>query len=382
MMIASRRDVSRLVQHGAAVAYFQPVEDLQTGICHGFEVLARLPFGDGLLPPDAFLPHLGPDDRLNLFGTMIGQAIALLRRQKAQGRDIYVSINVEISLLVSDDFVDILQYMLERYDFAKERLVLEILENEEIHDLERLAARLEAIRALGLSLALDDIGSGYASLGKVKRLPVDICKLDRVFLRDLAEKPEDLVFVMSVQLLARGLGRTLVVEGIETPEIYDAMRILGVRYGQGYAIAQPMPAAGVDAWLAARTARAPDRVPTCLLGTYASVLCVGETYRALRLQPLPLSWAPDATDHLNCVVGMLFTRRKWHDTPFGRAHAQFHRVLARGADGPEAFEAAFLRFREAMAAALRAAPAAYRCEPLDQPVAAPASSRRRRRAIA
>ena len=92
----------------------------------------------------------------------------MLKTQTPARSGLYVSVNVEISLLASDFFVDVLQYFLERFDFDGERLVLEMLENEEITDLDSLNASIVAVQKLGLSVALDDIGSAYASLTKIK----------------------------------------------------------------------------------------------------------------------------------------------------------------------------------------------------------------------
>lgn len=365
----SASDASSAVRQGRVTPLFQPIEALQTGACRGFEALGRLSHGGSLVSPDAFLGALNGDDRLCLFGTMLGESIALLKGNAESLRDLYVSINVEISLLVGDDFIDILQYYLERYDFAGERLALEILENEEITDFSRLAANLEAARRLGLSVALDDIGSAYASLTKIRDLPIDIFKLDRSFSRDLEMHPEDLMFVLSILSLARGLGKRLIVEGVETPEVYDALRIMGVELGQGFEIAPPMPAAEVEAWLATRSVREPNQVPRCLLGAYASQLTVIEACRTLRRQPLPVAWTSAATDHVNCVVGKLFSARGWHDTPFGEAHKRFHAVLPFYGAKEKLWTEAADRFREEMARAISERPREMRCERVEAPVA-------------
>lgn len=356
-------DASRALRHGRVIPLFQPIEALQTGACRGFEALARLSHNGKLIPPGTFMPDLSEDDRLCLFGSMLGESIALLKSQAAGRQDLYVSINVEISLLVSDDFVDVLQYFLERYDFDGERLVIEMLENEDVTDLTRLHASLDAIKGLGLSVALDDIGSAYASLIKIKTLPIDIFKLDRSFSIGLERHPEDLMFVMSILSLARGLGKRMIVEGIETPEVYDSLRTLGVELGQGYAIAAPMPARDVSAWLATRQAREPDNVPQCLLGAYAAHLSVVEACRTLRSQPLPIAWTPASTDHKNCVVGRLFTARDWHDTDFGQAHKEFHAVLSLYERDEARWKQGAKRFQALMKAAIAANPEATRCTP-------------------
>ena len=377
--ILTREHVTAALRTGHVKALFQPIEDLQTGLCARFEALARLSHDGRDFAPDSFLGGFDDDDRLCLFGAMLGQGIALMKgrgsRGRRQARDpgpalrsteatagLTVSINVEISLIVSDDFVDVLRYMLDRHGFAGERIVLEILENEDVSDAGALKARLDTVRGLGLSIALDDIGSAYASLVKIKMLPVDIIKLDRSFTRDLEQHPEDLVFVMSVLSLARGLGKTLVVEGIETLEAYDALRMMGVQYGQGHGIAPPMPAEAVAGWLASRHSREASRVPRCLLGAYAAHLTVIESCRALRSQPLPVQWIGGAADDLSCVIGQLFTARGWHDTPFGVAHTAFHDVLPQHRSEPERWDRAAAEFRAAMAEAIALRPGEVGCE--------------------
>ena len=352
------------MQLGHVTPLFQPIEDLQTGTCRGFEALARVRHADRLLMPDVFLPLLDDDDRLALFGTMLGNAIALIRALGAAGASLYVSINVEISLVASEPFVDVLQYFLERYDFSGENLVLEILENEDIRDLGRLKSCLSAVKALGLSLALDDIGTGYASLTRMRELPIDMFKLDRGFGIGLEQRPDELMFVMSMLALSRGIGKSLVVEGIETLEVYDAMRMLGVAVGQGYGIAQPMPAAEVAPWLAGRLPRAVDPAPVCLLGAYASHLTVVEACRNLCAQPLPFVWLREAMqDHETCVVGRLFGARGWHDTAIGAAHQGFHAALGDFNADPTRWEDGAERFRAAMVDAMEADPASTGCLP-------------------
>ena len=368
--LLTREQAASALRRGHVKALFQPIEALQTGACGRFEALARLSHEGRDFTPDSFLDHVDDDDRLCLFGAMLGASIALMKSQgmgaPGGGRgaardDISVSINVEISLVMSDDFVDVLRYFLDRHGFVGERIVLEILENEDVGDSAALKAKLETVRALGLSIALDDIGSAYASLVKLKTLPVDIIKLDRSFTRDLEQHPEDLQFVMSILSLARGLGKTLVVEGIETPEVYDALRIMGVEFGQGYGIAPPMPAAAVAGGLAPPRPRAANRVARWLLGAYAAHLTVVESGRALRSQTLPVQWAGEAADHLGCVIGELFTARGWHGTPFGAAHEAFHTVLPMYRSDPARWDERAAAFRGAMAEAIALRPGEVGC---------------------
>ncbi len=376
--LLTREQAVSALRRGHVTALFQPIVALQTGACGRFEALARLPHEGRDVAPDGFLDHFDNDDRLCLFGAMLGASIALMKSRGAPDpgdarSGLSVSINVEISLVMSADFVDVLRYFLDRHGFAGERIVLEILENEDVPDFVALKDQLETVRALGLSIALDDIGSAYASLVKIKMLPVDVIKLDRSFTRDLEQHPEDLQFVLSILSLARGLGKTLVVEGIETPAVYDALRIMGVEFGQGYAIAPPMPADQVGDWLASRRTHEVNHVPKCLLGAYAAHLTVVESCRALRSQPLPVAWLGGQADHLDCVIGELFTARGWHGTSLGVAHRAFHAVLPLYRSDPERWETGAADFRAAMAEAIATRPDEVGC------LEAPARRRRSKR---
>lgn len=351
---------------GAAIrGAFQPIEDLHTGRIVGFEALARLVRGDQLLSPAAFMPGLSQDDLTALFREMLGQAIALHKGLAGDGAAPYVTVNVEAPLVLADGFLDLLHDALDRHAFAPSgTLVLELLEGHATTDFARMSGRLDAIRALGIRIALDDIGSAYSSLITLRDLPVDIMKLDRSFARRLGERPQDLHFVHSLQSLAHSIGKRLVVEGVETADIHDALRVLGVDHGQGYAIARPMPAEAVASWLAGHpgTARGPAHAPTSLLGAYAGHLRVVEACRTLMSQPLPVAWQEASKDPHACKIGVFFDRHGLHETRFGLAHKRFHEVMALYEAEPALWQAGADGFRRELEAALAEPRSAFRCE--------------------
>ncbi|WP_312263387.1 EAL domain-containing protein, partial [Candidatus Igneacidithiobacillus taiwanensis] len=149
------------------------------------------------------------------------------------------------------------------------RIVLELLESHEFADQAMALDRLQELKSLGFQLALDDVGSGYSSLLRLKQLPIDKAKLDQGFIRTLEEYPRDLSFVQSVVDLARGLDIDLVAEGVETVAIRDAIGVLGMRYLQGYAIARPMPFVDLQAFLSQQQLSASAPLPPTLLSAYA-----------------------------------------------------------------------------------------------------------------
>ena len=313
----------------AVVPLFQPIYALGQGRIVGFEALARLAQGNVLLQPSRFLPSLKAGGLLQLFRAMLTKSIAFLQQLDPQG-PLYVSVNVNASLVRQDTFVDLVSFILDAHGLRPSRLVLEILESEAIDSVELMATSIHRLRSLGVGVALDDVGSAYASLAHVKDLPVDIVKLDQSFSRLLSSRPRDIHFVTSMVGLARRLGRTLVVEGAETPEIVDALRMAGVAYAQGYALARPMPASAVLPWMATSEIRPAARGPCTLLGAYAAHLAVVEACHTLADQRRLMRWREGADDPHRCGVGRYLDENGLHDTALGEAHKRFHSEL--GAD--------------------------------------------------
>lgn len=347
---------------------FQPIENLGTGAIEGFESLARLHVDGTVVPPAVFLPRLGSRDRLRLFCVMVGKAVAFLDRFRESHPTLFVSVNVEGSLVMAPGFYDLLRESLQSHGYRGENLVLELLEGDQIGDLHDMHLCLARIRTLGIAIALDDIGSAYSSLITLRDLPIDIVKLDQSFARGLEGRPEDLHFVLSLMQLARGLGKKLIVEGAETFEIYDALRALGVEYAQGYGVARPMPFDAVADWLDAHDTSESDREPRSMLAAYAKHLLVVETCRVLANQPLKLTLGAEAKDPHACTIGKYFDRCGLHDTDFGRAHKRFHAVMPLYASDAPIWSLRAENFRLALQRAILTVPS-LRCDPCDEAAA-------------
>lgn len=361
--VASRK-ICALRQMGTHVqAAFQPIEDLSTGEIVGYEALARMKSGDQLLSPADFLSGLSQDALAELFRAMLSQAVSMRKSLAGDGPGFYVSVNVEVPLVLSDGFVDLLREVLDQHAFVPNgTVVLELLEGHVAPDRAQMSKRLHAIRALGIRVALDDIGSAYSSLINLRDLPVDIMKLDQTFARGLSGRPGDLHFVFSLQGLARSIGKRLVVEGVETLEIRDALRVLGVDLAQGYGIARPMPAEAVPSWLSTRPPVKVEQGPRTLLGAYAGHLRVVEACRTLMGQPLPMTWRDAAKDPHACSIGIFFDRQGLHDTAFGQAHKRFHDVIALYDLEPTRWQTGADEFRKELEQVLADPGSPFRCE--------------------
>jgi diguanylate cyclase (GGDEF)-like protein len=271
----------RLIERGGVRVHYQPILDLQSGAVVGVEALARLAQGEGLLSPAAFLPHLSSEDRRALGRAVLGEGLRDLSAWEAHGWSLGLSVNVDPAALLADDWAAEIQSALARASMAPARLTLEVLESGEFLSMAQAQARMAALRASGIRIALDDVGSAYSSLLRLKALRVDRIKLDHNFVSGVAARPDDLLFVASVQSLSRGLRTLLVVEGAETPDILDALRVLGVEEAQGYAIARPMPAAALSAWLDQHHQEPASARPTTLLGAYAGYIATRQVLERL-----------------------------------------------------------------------------------------------------
>jgi EAL domain-containing protein (putative c-di-GMP-specific phosphodiesterase class I) len=313
---------------GRLINYYQPIVDLQSGLVLGVEILARLQRGAAIIPPGMFLPNFGDEALETLLFASLSQGMQLLRGCAASHPHLFLSVNVSPRTMLRDGFVDTVLHVLDQAAIAPQRLTLEILENDEFLSLPAARAVLGALGSHGISMALDDVGSGYSSLNRLRELPmVSKIKLDQSFVRCIESEPSGLNFVASMLGLARSLHDELFVEGVETPSILHALTVLGVQGAQGFAIARPQPADAMLDWLAAWRVVPGSNEPTSLLGAYAAHLKIVEACRGLMHQPLKFQWLDEARDPHACSIGRFFDAEGLHDTDFGAAHKRFHQVI-------------------------------------------------------
>jgi EAL domain-containing protein (putative c-di-GMP-specific phosphodiesterase class I) len=134
-----------------------------------------------------------------------------------------------------------------RHQLPPRALTIEITEGAFMVDLDRAAAALEEMRALGVCISLDDFGTAYSSLSWLRRLPIDKLKVDRSYVSGIESEPEDLSIVRCIIDLARAFHHDVVAEGVETAGQLRVLRELGVNHAQGYFFARPMPAEQISA---------------------------------------------------------------------------------------------------------------------------------------
>jgi len=238
-------EISTALVEDRFALYAQPIRTLNDkASALDFEVLLRMVELDGtLLAPGHFLaaaesfgltPKLDRWVMRTALGTLTETAGALERISSC-------SINLSAHSLVDPLFLDFLVHLLEDLQFPSTKLCLEITETAVMQDFGQALSAMHTLRDLGCRFALDDFGSGMASFGYLRQLPVDLIKIDGAFVRNIAHDNYDLEIVKAVVTLAHASRKLTVAEHVEDEETLWVLRKLGVDYAQGYFIAKPLP---------------------------------------------------------------------------------------------------------------------------------------------
>lgn len=237
--------------------FYQPKVDLKDGSIIGLEALIRWQHPDeGLLSPSQFLPHVESSTVDHPLGRwVITAALDQAALWSKHGHPMKVSVNVGAHHLLHPEFLcDLRNALLCHPGLTANTLELEVLETVAISDMDQTIRVLDECHRMGVTLALDDFGTGYSSLTYLRKLPVDILKIDQSFVRNMLTDQEDRGIVEAVIHLANAFKREVIAEGVETLAHGAALMKMGCKLAQGYGIARPMPDHEVLGW--ARTWRA------------------------------------------------------------------------------------------------------------------------------
>ena len=251
--------------------HMQPIVDLQAGQPYMVEALARLRLPGGeLVTPGSFLPWFGRPELTRLFRAGMTQSLQELAAYETHGIHLGVSVNLPLDVMQSPDCAPWVTQALTATGIAHDRLYLEILEGTEFDDPERRDSAVRALADVGVRLVMDDLGSGYSSLLRLRTLPFHTVKIDQGLVREASKDPERVIgFIGALVQLAQSLGLWVVVEGLETPDLVEAATLLGADAGQGYALAKPMPAGEIPAWVRAFSSEVDSQRPRTALGRLA-----------------------------------------------------------------------------------------------------------------
>jgi EAL domain-containing protein (putative c-di-GMP-specific phosphodiesterase class I) len=164
-------------------------------------------------------------------------------------RHLILAINVSAHQFGMASFVESVAQAIHSNGVDASKLKLELTESVIVADIDDVAAKMHALRGLGVRLSLDDFGTGYSSLSYLKRLPLNQLKIDQSFVRDIASDPGDAVMVKTIIEMARNFSLNAIAEGVETRAQYEFLQVNGCMAYQGYLFGRPMPIAEFTAML-------------------------------------------------------------------------------------------------------------------------------------
>ena len=231
------------------VLHYQPRVELATGRISGLEALIRWSHPErGLVPPGEFISILERTGLILETGRWALKRAALDHAAwRAAGlKPPRIAVNVSAIQLRRKDFVEDVGTALAAAGGSGEHIDIEITESMLMDDLEGNIGKLQAIKAMGVQIAMDDFGTGYSSLGYLAKLPINSLKIDRSFISQMPKGPEQMAMVSTVISLARALNLKVVAEGVETEEQANLLRLLRCDEAQGFHFHRPLPPAEVE----------------------------------------------------------------------------------------------------------------------------------------
>jgi diguanylate cyclase (GGDEF)-like protein/PAS domain S-box-containing protein len=224
---------------------YQPQVDLMSGQLVGFEALVRWSHKDrGMISPVEFIPAAEETSLIIPLGRWILRTACQQMKAMCDARLInnraVMAVNLSIKQFEDMQLTKYIGDLLIEFDLRPAQLELELTESMLMENLEETVETLNGLKALGVGLSIDDFGTGYSSLGYLKRLPVNVIKVDRSFVMDIPNDTEDMEITAAVIAMAHKLRYKVVAEGIETDEQYQFLRESGCDYGQGYFFSPPL----------------------------------------------------------------------------------------------------------------------------------------------
>jgi diguanylate cyclase (GGDEF)-like protein/PAS domain S-box-containing protein len=222
---------------------YQPIYELN-GALRGSEALIRWPQTDGpVVQPNDFIPYAEESGLIVPIGAWVLRTACMQNAAwNRTGRKLQVSVNVSGKQIADPHFVRAVQGALRESGLAPELLELELTETSMCENIERNAAVVKELRAIGVRIAVDDFGTGYNSLASLRSYIVDTLKLDMCFVTEIVQNPVDRAIAAAVITAAHSLGARVVAEGIETKEQLAALALLHCDCGQGYLFSKPVSA--------------------------------------------------------------------------------------------------------------------------------------------
>jgi diguanylate cyclase (GGDEF)-like protein/PAS domain S-box-containing protein len=227
------------------VLHYQPQVSLDSGAIVGMEALLRWNHPElGMVAPDRFIALAEETGLIVPIGAwVLREACAQTRAWRDAGLPLLrVAVNISPRQFAQQDLVQSIAAVLADTGLEAHCLELELTESVVMADVERAVATLDELKGLGVKLSIDDFGTGYSSLSYLKRFPIDVLKIDRSFVRDITDDPDDAAIAVLIIDLAHSLGLQVIAEGVETAAQLDFLRAHHCDQMQGYYFSRPQPA--------------------------------------------------------------------------------------------------------------------------------------------
>jgi len=238
-------NLRKAIEHQEMELYYQPQVCFKSGKLIGVEALIRWNHSEfGLISPFQFIPLAEEIGVIKSIGKWVLQtACAQLMKWSNEGhKGLSMAVNTSVRELEDANFIPTLKAILEETGIEPSALEIEVTESVVMSHPDKMLKVLKAIKTLGVKLALDDFGTGYSSLSYLKNFPFDKLKIDRSFIQDVAEKPEDVIFTQAITQMAHALNIKVLVEGVETRTQATLVRSCDCDEMQGYLVSKPVPA--------------------------------------------------------------------------------------------------------------------------------------------
>ncbi|MBD8677140.1 putative bifunctional diguanylate cyclase/phosphodiesterase [Sphingomonas sp. CFBP 13720] len=245
------------IEQGELSFAFQPICDLSTARVSSFEALARWRTRDGrAISPTEFIPVAEESGLIVPLGRLaMDQAARTLATWDAASGGhcgVKMAVNLSAVQLQRDDVATMVGDVLSRHGLCGKRFDIELTESAFVVDPDRTLRTMLTLKELGASIAMDDFGTGYSNLAYLQKLPIDKLKIDRSFVTGMMADRDKVAIVGAILSLSQALGMRTVAEGIETPELEQALAAMGCAFGQGFFYSQPIDADAAYRFLIAR----------------------------------------------------------------------------------------------------------------------------------
>ncbi len=230
------------IENNQLALFLQPIVDLQTGKIVKCEALARWKTEDGsYIPPDVFIPIAERTELIFPFGEwLVEEACNAIDKLTEANLDIRLAINISGRQVTDLVLLHQIQSSLKRRAIDPRHLSIELTESVFIDSLDTVSVLLNELRAMGITISIDDFGTGFSSLVYLKKLPIDELKIDRSFVSDLEANTDDQAIIQAILGLAKNLNISIIAEGVETQDQQAFLVDNACTYAQGYYFDKPM----------------------------------------------------------------------------------------------------------------------------------------------